>query len=404
MSRQETSSLARGEKRPHNQIDCEDLVNDVQLAVTTGAGVTTKIAMAATATILALKESIEQESGVPVGDMRLFHQQHQEELNNEQIVGVLRLEEDSEHIVEINMMIEQADAQQLVPLLGAGADVKLGECTDDTNDEEGDEELDYTLGVAFIPSHPDWIATTEYLGCRLKVTNIKTRSLVCKFGERGDGSGEFDGSWGVAVTADSLFVLVADADNHRVQVLRLTVGNDPTKACLDFVRFIGNGSGSKASHLRRPIGVTLLPGSGRQETVLVTDEITHTVVQYSLEGEFIRVFAGTGAPGREAGDFNSPWGITALLQGKEVAVADSNNHRIQIFDSEGNYKRECGVQGKAADGAFFNPAGLASDAHGNLLVTDVTNRLQVFSPEGKHLCTRNDLGLSMRGYVCICTR
>jgi hypothetical protein len=37
--------------------------------------------------------------------------------------------------------------------------------------------------------------------------------------------------------------------------------------------------------------------------------------------------------------------------------------------------------------------GLASDAHGNLLVVDETNRLQVFDPEGKHLCTRSDLGL-----------
>jgi hypothetical protein len=34
-----------------------------------------------------------------------------------------------------------------------------------------------------------------------------------------------------------------------------------------------------------------------------------------------------------------------------------------------------------------------SDVHGNLLVVDITNQLQVFGPEGKHLCTRSDLGL-----------
>jgi hypothetical protein len=66
---------------------------------------------------------------------------------------------------------------------------------------------------------------------------------------------------------------------------------------------------------------------------------------------------------------------------------------VQIFDSEGNYKRQFGTEGKEEDGQFFNPAGLASDAHVNLLVTDETNRLQVFDPEGKHLCTRSDLGL-----------
>jgi DNA-binding beta-propeller fold protein YncE len=77
----------------------------------------------------------------------------------------------------------------------------------------------------------------------------------------------------------------------------------------------------------------------------------------------------------------------------EVAVADCNNHRVQIFDSEGKYKRQFGTEGKEADGQLSEPMDLASDAHGNLLVVDATNRLQVFNPEGKHLCTRSDLGL-----------
>ena len=77
----------------------------------------------------------------------------------------------------------------------------------------------------------------------------------------------------------------------------------------------------------------------------------------------------------------------------EVAVAERNNHCVQIFDSEGNYKRQFGTEGNRANGQLYYPTGLASDAHGNLLVVDETNRLQVFSPEGKHLCTRSDLGL-----------
>ena len=84
----------------------------------------------------------------------------------------------------------------------------------------------------------------------------------------------------------------------------------------------------------------------------------------------------------------------------EVAVADCNNNRnnrVQIFDSEGNYKRQFGTEGKEA-GQFNCPSGLASDAHGNLLVVDNTNRLQVFDPEGKHLCTRSDLRLYGASY------
>jgi DNA-binding beta-propeller fold protein YncE len=90
--------------------------------------------------------------------------------------------------------------------------------------------------------------------------------------------------------------------------------------------------------------------------------------------------------------FEFPRGITVLGSSGEVAVADSFNHRVQIFDSEGKYKRQFGTKGKE-DGQLFLPLGLASDAHGNLLVTDRINRLQVFDPEGKHLCTRSDLGL-----------
>jgi hypothetical protein len=76
-----------------------------------------------------------------------------------------------------------------------------------------------------------------------------------------------------------------------------------------------------------------------------------------------------------------------------VAIADGHNYRVQVFDSEGNYKRQFGTKGEDADGQFDCPSGLASDAHGNLLVADWTNRLQVFRPDGKHLCTRSDLGL-----------
>jgi tripartite motif-containing protein 2/3 len=126
--------------------------------------------------------------------------------------------------------------------------------------------------------------------------------------------------------------------------------------------------------------------------VLVTEAGNHRVSQFALDGTFVGIFAGTGVVGSGNGEFNSPRAITVLGSSGEVAVADQNNDRVQIFDSEGKYKRQFGTEGKK-DGQFYRPTGLASDAHGNLLVVDVTNRLQVFSPEGKHLCTRSDIGL-----------
>jgi DNA-binding beta-propeller fold protein YncE len=127
--------------------------------------------------------------------------------------------------------------------------------------------------------------------------------------------------------------------------------------------------------------------------VLVTELQNHRVSQFALDGTFVGIFAGTGKEGSSDGEFHNPHGITVIGSSGEVAVADHLNHRVQIFDSEGNYKRQFGTKGKESDGQFYMPSGLASDAHGNLIVFDRTNRLQVFDPEGKHLCTRSDLGL-----------
>ena len=217
---------------------------------------------------------------------------------------------------------------------------------------------------------------------------------MCKFGEQGNGEGQFAYPTGVAVTSASSFVIVADCYNHRVQVLRLVVGADGISAHLEFVRSLGSGQGSAEGKLKHSVGLALLQSNGgQQETVLVTEPGNHRVSQFALDGTFVGIFAGTGKKGSGNGEFEFPQGITVLGSSGEVAVADRDNHRVQIFDSEGKYKRQFGTEGKEADGQLYNPAGIASDAHGNLLAVDFTNRLQVFSPEGKHLCTRSDLGL-----------
>jgi DNA-binding beta-propeller fold protein YncE len=172
------------------------------------------------------------------------------------------------------------------------------------------------------------------------------------------------------------------------------VGADGIIAHLEFVCSLGSGKGSAEGQLDGPAGVFLLQSNGRQqETVLVTEPTNRRVSQFALDGTFVSIFAGTGEKGSGDGEFHYPQGITVLGSSGEVAVADCGNHRVQIFDSEGNYKRQFGTKGKEVDGQLYFPAGLASDTHGNLLVVDNTNRLQVFDPEGKHLCTRSDLGL-----------
>jgi DNA-binding beta-propeller fold protein YncE len=383
--------------------DAEADEDDVRTEVTTGDGKTHKNTLPAKSTVLVLKQHLAHDAGFTPQQTRMFvnGDSREEELEEEEGLGSLRRGKGL--AVLITMTVEEADAQEVVPRLASKADLVLGDGTTGN----GDDQLNNPRGVAFVPAHPNWVVTTECDGHCIKLSNICTGALICKFGQRGSGEGQFINPYGVAVTSDSSFVIVADYSNHRMKVLRLAVTADGGSAHLEFVRtrvrHIGNpigafnypnGEGSGEGQLSYPIGVALLPGEGGgQETVLVTDRNNHRVSQFKLNGTFIRIFAGTGTRGSGDGEFSRPYGITVLGSSGEVAVTGFDNHRVQIFDSEGKYKRQFGSEGKEADGQFFGPTSLASDVHGNLLVLDYTNRLQVFSPEGKHLCTRNDMGL-----------
>ena len=58
----------------------------------------------------------------------------------------------------------------------------------------------------WVPSHQDWLITTEFGGNRVKVINVRTGAMICKFGQ-------FHGPWGVAITSDSSLVIVGDCYN-----------------------------------------------------------------------------------------------------------------------------------------------------------------------------------------------
>jgi DNA-binding beta-propeller fold protein YncE len=383
-------SRDKGTKRTREESDdANDNTTNIHLEVTTGDGVTVKLQLPPTATVLMVKQEVESELGIKPREACVFsgNKAHTDKLQDEETLDTLVVGEEAK--LELLLLVEQADAQQVVPELSVEPSLVLGDGTRGN----GDTQLNSPCGEAFIAAHPDWLVTTELSGNRIKISNIRTGALVCKFGE--DGDGQFNAPVGVAVTSDSSFVLVADYENKCVQVLRLVVGADGISAHLEFVRSLGSWSSFHPSE----VGVALLQSNGgQQETVLVTEENNHRVSQFALDGTFVGIFAGTGKSGSGDGEFKGPRGITVLASSGEVAVADQFNHRVQIFDSEGKYKRQFrsskfGTVGFEADGELFGPAGLAADAHGNLLVTDWTNRLHVFSPKGKHLCIRSDLSL-----------
>ena len=91
-----------------------------------------------------------------------------------------------------------------------------------------------------------------------------------------------------------------------------------------------------------------------------------------------------GQQGSTTGMLNKPWGV-AVNERNEIAVTDSDNNRIQVFSSNGNYLRSFGTKGDK-QGEFDFPTGIAFDKNGNIIVVDMGNhRVQMFSDQGEYL-------------------
>jgi len=93
--------------------------------------------------------------------------------------------------------------------------------------------------------------------------------------------------------------------------------------------------------------------------------------------------SGGGSSGGSNGQFNQAKGI-AISPAGELFVADRNNHRIQVLDRNGTFKRKFGSSG-TAPGQLQYPLDLAFLPNGNLAVSEAKNQLHFFKQDGTFL-------------------
>jgi streptogramin lyase len=112
--------------------------------------------------------------------------------------------------------------------------------------------------------------------------------------------------------------------------------------------------------------------------IYVVDSENHRIQKFNSEGVFI---AHWGSFGTGDGQFKYPFGAAVDASGN-VYVADYGNDRIQKFNSEGAFITKWGSYG-TGDGEFNNPFGITADASGDVYVSDSYNhRIQKFNSGG----------------------
>jgi DNA-binding beta-propeller fold protein YncE len=147
--------------------------------------------------------------------------------------------------------------------------------------------------------------------------------------------------------------------------------------------------GSRPGELNAPEGVTV----GPEGQIYVADTNNHRVQVFDASGTYLFEWgslcdleSGEGCDDPSgAAQFNTPEGIVYSEPAGIVYLADSGNNRIQAFSPDGDFLFAWGSAG-SEPGQFINPVGLAVDGDANVYVADVVNhRVQVFDLQGRFL-------------------
>lgn len=232
-----------------------------------------------------------------------------------------------------------------------------------------------------------------------------------EWGTSGFEAGQFASPYGLAVNASG-WVYVADSFNDRVQVFDSAgvwqaqfMVNAPRG--LDFdsagTLYVVDSSGSvqkfgvnEQAKTFSFIAAFGTPGTANgqfrqpqdlavdrvRSLVYVADTGNHRVQVFTTMGVFVKVL-GSGY-GSEPNQFKSPSGLIVDGSGN-LYVADSYNNRVVKYNQDGNPSNSYGTLG-SGDGQFNRPRGVAFDADGNLYVADTGNhRIQKLTSDGGFL-------------------
>jgi DNA-binding beta-propeller fold protein YncE len=195
--------------------------------------------------------------------------------------------------------------------------------------------------------------------------------LLTQWGSHGTNAGQFSMPRGVAMDSRREIFVSEYQEIERVQRFAFDPAegehnNGKSPAGLRPPRWTGGfgSAGTGPGEFNRAEGICV----DAQDRVYVADSCNHRIQVFSRDGTFLRAH---GKAGKGLGELSYPYDICVDKDGRQY-VCEFGNSRIQVFDSQDHPIEIIGGPG-AEPGRFNNPWGVALDSAGNLYVADSQN-------------------------------
>ena len=167
------------------------------------------------------------------------------------------------------------------------------------------------------------------------------------------GTLQFNQPEGIAISPTTGLIYIADASNHRIQVLNpdLSVSRS----------FGAKGTGS--SQFNTPSDIAF----DSKGLVYVTDTFNNRIQKFTPSGKIVNKFSNKSFG---SGKLNTPIGITIDTMGSDLVYVSEKSHCISVFTSEGDFVNSFG----GGVWPLKTPIGIKFDKKRVLCICDSGNR------------------------------